>query len=45
MNVYPLTFHIGPLEITGFGIMVMMGFVMAGFAMQTRLRVLQLFDE
>jgi phosphatidylglycerol:prolipoprotein diacylglycerol transferase len=45
MNVYPLTFHLGPLEITGFGIMVMMGFVMAGWTMQTRLRELQLFDQ
>jgi phosphatidylglycerol:prolipoprotein diacylglycerol transferase len=45
MTLYPLTFHIGPLEITGFGIMVMMGFFMAGLAMQTRLRELHLNDQ
>jgi phosphatidylglycerol:prolipoprotein diacylglycerol transferase len=45
MTVYPLTFHIGPLEITGFGIMVMMGFFMAGLVMQTRLRELQLNEQ
>jgi phosphatidylglycerol:prolipoprotein diacylglycerol transferase len=45
MTVYPLSFHIGPLEITGFGIMVMMGFVLAGWTMQTRLRELNLYDQ
>ena len=45
MTVYPLVFHIGPLEITGFGIMVMMGFFMAGWAMQARLRELGLGDQ
>jgi len=45
MTVYPLVFHIGPLEITGFGIMVMIGFFMAGWAMQTRLRELDLHDQ
>lgn len=34
MTVYPLSFHIGPLEITGFGLMVMSGFFVAGWAMQ-----------
>jgi len=45
MTVYPLVFHLGPLEITGFGIMVMVGFFMAGWAMQTRLRELDLHDQ
>jgi len=45
MTVYPLVFHLGPLEITGFGIMVMMGFFMAGWAMQARLRELGLGDQ
>ncbi len=45
MTVYPLTFHVGPLEITGFGIMVMMGFFMAGLVMQTRLRELRLNEQ
>jgi phosphatidylglycerol:prolipoprotein diacylglycerol transferase len=34
MTVYPFTIHLGPLEITGFGLMVMSGFFMAGWAMQ-----------
>jgi phosphatidylglycerol---prolipoprotein diacylglyceryl transferase len=37
MTVYPLVFHIGSFEITGFGIMVMAGFYMAGWSMQRRL--------
>ncbi|MBE0590938.1 MAG: prolipoprotein diacylglyceryl transferase [Gemmatimonadales bacterium] len=45
MTVYPLVFHLGPLEITGFGIMVMMAFFMAGWAMQARLRELNLNDQ
>ncbi len=45
MTVYPLTFHVGPLEITGFGLMVMMGFFMAGLVMQTRLRELRLNEQ
>ena len=31
MNVYPLVFHLGPLEITGYGIMMMVGFLMGGW--------------
>lgn len=38
MPVYPLTFHLGPLEITGYGLMVMVGFLVAGWAMQVDLR-------
>lgn len=45
MTVYPLVFHLGSLEITGFGIMVMLGFFMAGWAMQARLRELDLGDQ
>jgi phosphatidylglycerol:prolipoprotein diacylglycerol transferase len=45
MTLYPLSFHLGPIEITGFGIMVMMGFLMAGLAIQTRLRELELNDQ
>lgn len=45
MNVYPLTLQVGPLTITGFGIMVMSGFFMAGWAMQVRLRELELSDQ
>jgi len=45
MTVYPLVFQIGPIEITGFGIMVMLGFFMAGFVIQERLRELGLNDQ
>lgn len=34
MTVYPLIFHLGPLMITGFGIMMMVAFLMAGWAIQ-----------
>ena len=45
MTVYPFTFNIGPIQITGFGIMVMLGFFMAGWAIQQRLRELALSDQ
>ena len=45
MTVYPLVLHLGPITITGFGVMVMAGFFMAGYAMQTRLRELALNDQ
>ncbi|UCD24801.1 MAG: prolipoprotein diacylglyceryl transferase [Gemmatimonadota bacterium] len=34
MTVYPLIFNVGPLMITGFGIMMMIGFLMAAWVMQ-----------
>lgn len=37
MTVYPLAFHLGPLEITGYGLMVMAGFLMGGWVMQVEL--------
>ncbi|UCG86035.1 MAG: prolipoprotein diacylglyceryl transferase [Gemmatimonadota bacterium] len=37
MTLYPLIFHVGPLEITGFGIMMMVGFLMAGWVVQRNL--------
>jgi phosphatidylglycerol:prolipoprotein diacylglycerol transferase len=37
MTIYPLIFHIGPLMITGFGIMMMIGFLMAGWVVQRNL--------
>lgn len=45
MTVYPLSFHIGPLEITGFGLMVMASFLMAGWAMARDLRGRGLNDQ
>ncbi len=44
MTVYPLIIHLGPLTIAGFGLMVMSGYLMAGWAMQQELRRRQL-DE
>ena len=38
MTVYPLTLQLGPLEITGYGVMLMISFLMAGWTMQYRLR-------
>jgi phosphatidylglycerol:prolipoprotein diacylglycerol transferase len=37
MTVYPLVLHIGPLMITGYGIMMMVAFLMAGWVMQREL--------
>jgi phosphatidylglycerol:prolipoprotein diacylglycerol transferase len=37
MTIYPLIFHVGPLMITGFGIMMMIGFLMAGWTVQRNL--------
>jgi len=37
MTVYPLVFDIGPLTITGFGIMMMLGFFTAGWVIQYQL--------
>jgi phosphatidylglycerol:prolipoprotein diacylglycerol transferase len=45
MTVYPLAFHIGPLSITGFGIMMMLAFVFAGWAIQLDLRRRGLDEE
>ena len=38
MTVYPLTFSILGFEITGFGLMMMAGFLVAGWVMQLELR-------
>ena len=38
MTIYPLIFHVGPLMITGFGIMMMVAFLMAGWVIQRRLQ-------
>src|SRR2546426_3556739 len=38
MTIYPLTFQLGPLTITGYGIMMMVAFLMAGWAIQVELR-------
>src|SRR5205807_8002990 len=38
MTIYPLTFQLGPLTITGYGLMMMVAFLMAGWAIQLDLR-------
>lgn len=37
MTVYPLIIHLGPLMITGYGIMMMVAFLVAGWVMQQEL--------
>ena len=38
MNVYPFVLHLGPVELTGYGLMMMVAFLMAGWAIQLDLR-------
>ena len=38
VTIYPFVFHVGPLEITGYGLMMMIGFLMAGWSIQADLR-------
>ncbi len=45
MTTYPLVFHIGPLEITGYGLMMMVGFLTGGWAIQRELRRRGLNEE
>jgi phosphatidylglycerol:prolipoprotein diacylglycerol transferase len=45
MTVYPLVLHIGSLSITGFGLMMMLAFIMSGWAIQLELRRRGLDDE
>jgi prolipoprotein diacylglyceryltransferase len=45
MTVYPFTLKLGPIAITGYGIMMMVAFLMAGWAMQLELRRRQLDEE
>ena len=44
-TVYPLVFKIGPIEITGFGILMMLGFVVAGWLVTLELRRLRWNEE
>jgi phosphatidylglycerol---prolipoprotein diacylglyceryl transferase len=37
-TVYPLNLHLGPLNITGYGVMMMVGFLMGGWLMDRELR-------
>ncbi|MGZ8391360.1 MAG: prolipoprotein diacylglyceryl transferase [Gemmatimonadales bacterium] len=38
MTVHPFIFHLGPLEITGYGIMLMVAFLMGGWLIARQLR-------
>ena len=38
MTVYPFVLHLGPLTVTGYGLMMMVAFLMAGWAIQLELR-------
>ena len=37
MTVYPLVFNVGPLQLTGFGIMMMIAFLVGGWVSQKTL--------
>jgi phosphatidylglycerol:prolipoprotein diacylglycerol transferase len=45
MTVYPLILRLGPLELTGYGLMMMVAFLMAGWAIQLELRRRKLDEE
>jgi phosphatidylglycerol---prolipoprotein diacylglyceryl transferase len=45
MNVYPLKIALGPLEITGYGLMLMVAFLMGGWLIARQLRELKLREE
>lgn len=45
MTVYPFALEIGPLSITGYGLMMMVAFLMAGWSMQLELRRRGLDEE
>jgi phosphatidylglycerol:prolipoprotein diacylglycerol transferase len=45
MTVYPFVLRLGPLELTGYGLMMMVAFLMAGWAIQMDLRRRQLDED
>lgn len=45
MTVYPFTLSLGPLQLTGYGLMMMAGFLMAGWTIQLDLRGRGLSEE
>jgi phosphatidylglycerol:prolipoprotein diacylglycerol transferase len=45
MTVYPFAIHLGPLELTGYGLMMMAAFLMAGWAIQIDLRTRRLDED
>ena len=45
MSVYPFILHLGSLEITGYGIMMMVGFLVGGWLISLELRRRGLYEE
>jgi phosphatidylglycerol:prolipoprotein diacylglycerol transferase len=45
MTVYPFVIHLGPLEITGYGLMLMVAFLMGGWLIALQLRQAQLKED
>ncbi len=45
MNIYPFIIKVGPLEITGYGIMMMVGFLVGGWLITLELRRRGLYEE
>ncbi len=45
MTIYPFTLQLGPLAITGYGLMMMIAFLMAGWAIQVELRRRRLNED
>lgn len=45
MNIYPFILKVGPLEITGYGIMMMVGFLVGGWLISLELRRRGLYEE
>jgi hypothetical protein len=45
MTIYPLVFHLGPLEVTGYGLMLMVAFLMGGWLIARQLRERQLRED
>ncbi len=45
MTVYPFIIHLGPFEVTGYGVMLMVAFLMGGWLIARRLRERQLRED
>ncbi|MFL5402880.1 MAG: prolipoprotein diacylglyceryl transferase [Gemmatimonadales bacterium] len=45
MTIYPFIIHLGPLEVTGYGLMLMVAFLMGGWLIARQLRELNLREE
>ena len=45
MTVYPFIIHLGPIEVTGYGLMLMVAFLMGGWLIARQLRQSELREE